>query len=75
MWIDSQLPIGGAGGSDAEMTEEEIRDEAQEQLSKSDVDIVGCSCSAQPAPTPDRLAAQLGMWALLGGLMYRRRKG
>lgn len=75
MWIDSQLPIGGSGGSDAGMTEEEIREEAQEQLSKADVDIVGCSCSAQPASTPDRLAAQLGMWALLGGLMYRRRKG
>lgn len=75
MWIDSQLPIGGDGRSADDMTEAEIREEAQDQLSKADVDIVGCSCSAKPNRSARSLSAQLGIWALIGGLLVRRRRG
>jgi hypothetical protein len=78
MWIDTQLPIGGSGSSGG-ATEAEIRDEAQEQLSKSDVDVVGCSCSsggnALAGRALNRAGTTVGMLALIGGLFSRRRKG
>ena len=74
MWIDSQLPIGYSAGSTGP-SEEEIVDEAQEQLSKADVDVVGCSCSTSSTFTGNRLASMTGILLLLGGLVSRRRKG
>ncbi len=74
MWIDSQLPIGYSTGATGP-SEEEIVDEAQEQLSKADVDVVGCSCSTSSTPVGNRLASLTGILLLLGGLISRRRKG
>ena len=76
MWIDSQVPIGGSAEAGAGMTDEDIQEEAQWQLDKSDVDVVGCSCATRPptAGSP-RFAALIGMWLFIGGLMIRRRRG
>ena len=55
-------------------TEEEIQDEAQEQLDEADVDIVGCSCSATASPQFGGMWGRLGMWLLAGCLAVMRRK-
>ena len=74
MWVSSQLPVGYGQEPPQERTEEEIQDEAQEQLDEADVDIVGCSCSATKGPKLSGLWGRLGMWLLAGGLVAMRRK-
>ena len=75
MWIDSQVPIGGSADAGDGMTEADIQEEAQDQLNKSDVDVVGCSCASGPGSSPPQRAAHIGMLLFIGGLIVRRRRG
>jgi hypothetical protein len=74
MWVNSQLPVGYGQDLPEERTEEDIQDEAQDQLDAADVDVVGCSCSTTSRPSVGGLWGRVGMWLLAGGLAVMRRK-